>query len=175
MMHLLPPEFRNKSRTFSSIARYSNLEYGEVISAIWVYLQDHAQDHQTIDANAIIKKVSSELRRKNHYDVKIARDKTNAADDGAEHLSLFDLSQKDKINHETPLDILLKLEQRQRVDEFIKNNFGGSEDAARAHFGDTKELSERLKITRRRAQQIIKKRNETAGQLDLFDIIGGDK
>lgn len=165
MMHLLPPEFANKTKRLRSIAHFSGLETGEIISAIWIYLQDQEQDQQTIDANAIIKKVSSDLYRKNHYDVSILRDNITHE---AEHLWFGDLTQTDKTSDEMLLDVLIKYEQKQQVDDSLYANFGGSVDAALAYYGDTKVLSERLKVTRRLAQQIIKKRRETAGQIDLF-------
>jgi hypothetical protein len=174
MMHFLPQDFHSKRSKLQSIANYSNLELGEVISAVWIKLHDHAQSKTETEPTAddIIKSVGSEIRRKNHYDVSVARDPAADDEEGAEHLSLFDLSQKDKISDLTPLDLLLKYEQKQQVDKFINDNFGGSGDAALAHFGDTKALSELLHVSRRRAQQIVKKRKEeNSDQIDLF---GGD-
>ena len=173
MMHLLPQDFLDKASKIQSIANYSNLELGGVISAVLIYLQGHAQQRT---ADKVIKSVGSEIRRKNHYDINIARDPTEDDDDGAEHLSLFDLSQKDRISDLTPLDLLIKYEQKQQVDKFLNDNFGGSEDAALAHFGDTKALSELLNVSRRRAQQIIQKRRDENNQIDFFGIdTGGDE
>ena len=173
-MRFLPQEFINKSRWIDRIAHFSNLEKEEVISAILIYLQEHAKNGRTADE--VIKSVGSEIRRKNHYDINIARDPTEDDDDGAEHLSLFDLSQKDRISDLTPLDLLIKYEQKQQVDKFLNDNFGGSEDAALAHFGDTKALSELLNVSRRRAQQIIQKRRDENNQIDFFGIdTGGDE
>lgn len=175
MMRFLPQGFHSKTSKLSSIAFYSNLELVEVVSAIWIYLQDHRAIEKTADE--VIKTVGEELYRKNHYDVRTVLVEEDD-EKGAKHLSLFDLSQKDKISDLTPLDLLLKYEQKQQVNDFINANFGGSEDAALAHFGDTKALSELLHVSRRRAQQIIKKRRDENKQIDLFDGVsdsGGDE
>lgn len=165
MMHLLPQDFLDKASKIQSIANYSNLELGGVISAVLIYLQGHAQQRT---ADKVIKSVGSEIRRKNHYDINIARDPVADNEEGAEHISLADLSRKDKISDITPLDLLIKYEQKQQVDDFINSNFGWSEDAALGYFGDSKALSELLNVSRRRAQQLIRKRRDENNQIDLF-------
>ena len=173
MMRLLPPDFSDKKSKLRRISNYSNLEIGEVISAVWIKVHDHAQSEIGLTADQVIKTVSEELYRKNHYDIKTARDPAANAEQGAEHLSLFDLADsKDRISDQTPLDLFIKYEEKQLVDRFINDNFGGSEDEHLAHFGDTKALSELLNVSRRRAQQIVKNRREENNKIDLF---GGDR
>lgn len=171
MMHLLPCYLPNEQKIYS-IARSSKLKRAEVISALWICLQDHTRMFKTPDE--IFKTVRNELYRKNHYDIKIARNRATDYEEGAEHLSLFDLAHKDRINFQTPLNLLIKYEQKQQVDDFVNANFGGSKDAALATFGDTKALSELLSVTRRRAQQIITKRREENDQIDLFGSSNSD-
>lgn len=172
-MHFLPPEFRDKASKLHKVTFYSNLEIVEVVSAVWICLQDHTTADKTADE--VIKTDGRELYRKNHFEVKVAHD-DKYDEEEADHLFVFDLGNNGTISDHTPRDILLQEEQKQQVRDYINANYGGNIDSAMAHFGDTKTLSEMLALTRKRAQQIIKERIES-NQIDSFgrDNSGSDE
>ena len=156
-MRVLPTEFKNCKKLMRQIAARDRLEFEEVISETWSYLSEGKH----IDADTTMSAVSSRLRRLNHF----------------EHRTISDtLLTHDTVDERNvdPLDLLIKREMKQQVKDFISANFGGSEDAALAHFGDTKALADYLCVTRRRAQQIIKKWKKS-GHLSAVEDVRGDE
>lgn len=154
-MHILPSELQYCSKFMRLIAYRDRLQLDEVIIAKLVYVAECKHINKGVALSA----VSSRLCRLSHYERRTITDTRIP----------WDLCDD---RNQGPLDLLIKYEQKQHVDDLIYTILCGRENADIRYLGDAKALTEQLHVSRRRAQKIIKKWKDDGNQRGFVGTIG---